>query len=236
MAGKTEKSNHLDERQLGALRRCLSGDRFGTYEQASGGDARLAAKLYSWNTAASAALFGPLHWLEVALRNAMHEQLADRFGADWYDQLDDRLSAGCLGRLSDARHRLRPQDAPATAGRLVAALPFGFWVSLLGRGGKLENGNRANYEMALWRPCLRRAFVSSEPMTRRHVHSELDDLRKLRNRIAHHEPIFRRDLASDYARILDALGWISPEVAAWVQQQSRVEEVLAADRTEFIRW
>ena len=236
MAGNTEKSNHLDGHQLRALRRCLSGDRFGTYEQASGGDGRLAAKLYSWNTAASAALFSPLHWLEVSLRNAMHEQLADRFGADWYDQLDDRLSVGCLGRLSEARHRLRTQGAPATSGRLAAALPFGFWVSLLGRGGKLANGHRANYEMALWRPCLRRAFVSSEALTRRHVHSELDDLRKLRNRIAHHEPIFRRDLASDYARILDALGWISPEVAAWVQHQSRVEEVLAADRAKFIRW
>ena len=37
--------------------------------------------LYAWNTAVSAAFYGPLQGLEVALRNAMHRRLAERLGA-----------------------------------------------------------------------------------------------------------------------------------------------------------
>ncbi|WP_420612529.1 hypothetical protein [Candidatus Spongiisocius sp.] len=30
----------------------------------------------------------------------------------------------------------------------------------------------------------------------------------LRNRIAHHEPIYRRNLARDYRQLLEVVGWI----------------------------
>ena len=39
---------------------------------------------------------------------------------------------------------------------LVATLPFGFWVALLGAGGRIERaGPKADYEKTLWRPALR---------------------------------------------------------------------------------
>ena len=178
----------------------------------------------------------PLQVLEVALRNAVHTGLAGRFGADWHDQLDGTLAVGCLGRISEAKRKVQLQRATVTPGRVIASLPFGFWVSLLGPGGRRADGLGANYEMALWRPCLRRAFRHCESLSRKRAHAELDDLRNLRNRITHHEPIFRRDLAADYNRIPGVVGWISPDVADWVRQHSRFEDVLSADRTEFIVW
>ena len=113
----------------------------------------------------------------------------------------------------------------------MAALSFGFWVSLLGSGGRMDpDGRRANYEMTLWRPALRRAFPHRTPLTRKQAHRPLNALRKLRNRIAHHEPIFARPLLEDHQRILEVTGWISPGVQAWVKHHSRVPIVLDANQ------
>lgn len=49
----------------------------------------------------------------------------------------------------------------------------------------------------------------------------------LRNRIAHHEPIFRRNLAHDHVDMLTLVGWISEEGRDWVQELSRVPAVIA---------
>jgi hypothetical protein len=50
---------------------------------------------------------------------------------------------------------------------------------------------------------------------------------RLRNRIAHHEPVYGRDLAADHARLLRILAIVSTEYADWVRQHDRVPDVLA---------
>ena len=54
----------------------LSHELLHPYLDAVGGDRESALRLYLWNTAASAAFYGPLQGLEVALRNALHRKLA----------------------------------------------------------------------------------------------------------------------------------------------------------------
>ncbi|WP_157361974.1 hypothetical protein [Haloechinothrix halophila] len=51
-------------------------------------------------------------------------------------------------------------------------------------------------------------------------------LRKLRNRIAHHEPIHARDLAADFTRLLDSAGRVAADLAAHIDLTSRVPAVL----------
>lgn len=235
MTGEDEEFKGNGQR-IQNLRKYLSEERFGPYLEASHGNASLALRLYAWNVAASAAMYGPLQVLEVTLRNAIHLRLAERFGGDWYDRLDGVLATGCLDRIADAKRSVQFQKTAVSSGRVVASLPLGFWVSLLGPGGRRTDGRRANYEMALWRPCLRSAFRHHESLSRKRAHAALDGLRKLRNRIAHHEPIFRRNLGADYRRILTVIGWMSPDAAQWAQRHSRMDDVLSTDRTEFIAW
>ena len=118
----------------------------------------------------------------------------------------------------------------ATHPRVVATLPFGFWIALLGAGGRIERaGPEADYEKTLWRPALRGAFPHHRaPLTRRQAHEPLDALRALRNRIAHHAPVFARPLREDHDRILEVTGWISPDVRAWIERHSRVPTLLDA--------
>lgn len=216
------------EEILGELEASLSPERLGTYLATTKGDRAQAARLYTWNTAVSAAFYGSLQGLEVALRNAMHVQLAAQYGLAWYDNRPAGLDRDGLERIARAKARVRGYTYAVEAPCVGASLSFGFWVSLLGPGGRIgDSGRKADYERTLWRPALRRAFPHRNPLTRKQVHSPLSSLRTLRNRIAHHEPIFARNLTRDYQWILDVTSWISPGTRVWIEHHSRVTGLLA---------
>lgn len=100
---------------------------------------------------------------------------------------------------------------------MVAVLNWGFWTGLLAK----------RYEQ-LWRSHFRKVFRSEGPLTRAQIFQPLDDLRRLRNRIAQHEPILNRNIAADYASIIELVSYISPDSADWVDAQSQVAAVIAA--------
>lgn len=220
----------FDDEVLDALESSLSPERIRTYANITAGDRELALRLYTWNTAISAAFYGPLQGLEIALRNAMHRQLSMKYGEDWYDNSACGLDAGTLRRIEKAKSNLSRGHYAIDPPHVVAELPFGFWVSLLGRGGWAaapETGKK-NYEMTLWRPALYRAFPFSR-RSRSKTHHPLDYLRTFRNRIAHHEPIFNRHLEQDYDSILEVTGWLCPKTASWIAHHSRVKDLLVRD-------
>ena len=221
------------EELLDDLEASFSPERLDTYLAVAQGDRERALKLYTRNTELSAAFYGPLQGLEVALRNALHRELTRLYGAAWYDNLAAGLDRGALERIADAKRKIAPGGGTVTPSKMVARLSFGFWVSLLGSGGRLDAaGRRANYEMTLWRPALRRAFPYRTPLTRIQAYQPLNALRKLRNRIAHHEPIFARPLLEDHERIVEVTGWISPGARMWIDRHSRVPLLLAASDDE----
>ena len=223
------KSFPYEEDILDDLETSFSPERMSTYLSAVQGDRVKALHLYAWNTSMSAAFYGPLQGLEVSLRNAIHRQLAGCYGADWYDNPAAGLDAGCLDRIDKAKTEVARAGHKAGPPRVVAALSFGFWISLLGSGGRIDQaGRRADYERTLWRPALRGSFPHRTTLTRKQARRPLDYLRTLRNRIAHHEPIFARHLSEDHQRILDVTGWISPGVRAWIEAHSRVSTLLDA--------
>jgi hypothetical protein len=54
----------------------------------------------------------------------------------------------------------------------------------------------------------------------------LESIRKLRNRIAHHDSLLNIDLKEKHSEILEVTGWIDPDAAEWVSGESKVIEVL----------
>lgn len=220
---------HVRREEMESLKRCLSADRMTKYLRASQGSLSNALALYNWNTAVSAAFYGPLQWLEVALRNSIDNRLVEEYGDAWYFHRDARLDFFCRRQITEASDRLESRNQAITRSNLVAALSFGFWVTLLGRGGILSaKGAKANFEMTLWRPALHKAFPNRPGLARKQAYHPLHYLRNFRNRIAHHEAIFERDLRRDYDEIIRVAGWISPQVREWIEEHSRVLELLAA--------
>ncbi len=66
-----------------ALRSALSMDRFATYLRLARGREVRALQPYARNAALASAMHGPLHMLEVTLRNAAYDSLSETLGADW---------------------------------------------------------------------------------------------------------------------------------------------------------
>ncbi|KOW00072.1 hypothetical protein ADK65_16470 [Streptomyces sp. NRRL B-1140] len=196
-----------------------------SYLTAADGDTAVAMRLYWWNVAASAALYGPLHCLEVTIRNALHDELT-RFHRrpDWWSCAP--LSRNGLRLVDEAREKCeRNAVAQASVDGIVAELSFGFWISLV-------SGARG-YDRGFWVPATHKAFPHYRGR-RADLHDALISLVRFRNRIMHHEPIFHRHLAADHAKIYRVLGYLSPELATEAQVMDRFPAVLAG-RAEVLR-
>lgn len=203
----------MSESELAEFSRVLSPGRVSGYRWAVGGDARTAIQLHAWNTKISGAFYGPLQTVELALRNIVHQHLSLSHGSKWL-QSRQVLNRNELIRVEEARAHLTRKRRRPTPDRLVAELNFGFWVALFAK----------RYD-ALWHTDLHRGFTPTP--TRRALRRELEELRNLRNRIAHHESIHHLPLAERHDGILWVLGMISPVAADWVDQHSRVPGILA---------
>ena len=201
------------------LKKSLSPQRLEKYLAASAGDLRTALDLYERNTRLSEAFYTPLQSMEICLRNKLHDELVARYGPDWF-------RAGMAPLYPDAVEAIRKIVAgldqarrPSGPGPIVAELSFGFWVGLLG----------PRYDATVWRQALYRAFEEDgRRLKRDRVHGRFNALRRLRNRIAHHEPIFHYDLPNAHAEIIAAISWMCPSTAAWTTRHSRFPGVFAA--------
>jgi hypothetical protein len=220
----------MDPASLTGLRGLIGNARFATYLSAYQGREDLALRLYSWNAALSSALWGPLGVVEVGVRNAIHAKLVDRASrSDWWhdqrlwDQLLDRQRDEVTGAINTITRRV----AEPTADDVVAASNFGLWVGLLSAG--IPRDPIHSYEIVLWQPRLRLAFPHYAG-GRKQLHGELDAVRKLRNRVAHHEPIFRSNLAFAIDSIAKVAGYISPDAETYIRASERVTGIIAAKR------
>jgi len=186
----------------------LSTERFSTYLAWAGGDDVLATRLYSFNISLSSALYGPLHMLEITLRNVADRAMTTAFGVDWMDD-PAALVTNYQQRCSvDAYNNLMREGKAATHAQMVAELNFGFWSSLFGR---TPNNH-------LWR--VLRPIFHAKGLQRSGIAAQLKDFRLLRNRVAHYEPIIALPLAQRYADITTLTGWLSPSAAAWINHTS----------------
>jgi hypothetical protein len=223
----TVKPDLADGAYRKAIIETISPPRFGEYLRSSGGDEMAALRLYLYNASVSAEFFRYLQLLEVGLRNALNRELASRYGLLWYERHDINLSPQTLLLVEKAARVLRDQRKPASPGRIVAELSFGFWVKLLGPGWK----NR--YEHSLWIPALHKAFAGARAdsalpsFTRKDIFQPIEALLLFRNRIAHHEPIYRRHLSQDLNSIVRIATWIDPSLGATIAAGSRCSAALA---------
>lgn len=221
----TESAASLPAAVVTALRTAIGPERLSGYESAVGGDPLRALDLYRWNSTVSGAVFEDLSLLEVALRNACHRQLQAWNHAQgnlypWYHH--PVLAPRHMQDVGVARNRVAQGKKTETEGRVVAELMLGFWRLL----------HSKEYEVSLWRPCLRHAYPAATGR-RQDVYDRLDHLNTLRNRVAHHEPVhgptigrLSMDLAGLHDELLEVLGWLDPQVRAWAAANSRVPAML----------
>ena len=198
----------------------LSTARVSTYLRATGGDLEAAVTLYRWNAAVSAALWESIGHTEVVLRNALHGALRARHTAkdrprQWYDDPARELDQHARDDIATAIRRTRAGVNPP-AGKVVAELSFGFWRYLLAK----------RYTATLW-PGLRPAFPFLGGSDRRLLEEPVASVHRLRNRVAHHEPVLAENLTTAHEDILTIVGAVDPALRTWVAGDSRVLTLVA---------
>lgn len=193
-----------------ALQGTISAPRLARYLAQVDGDLDAAITLYERNTRLAESLYTPLQSVEICLRNTLDQQMRRVYGATW---LTD--PAGILhGKAVNWVLQVKAHGPEAKPDNLVAEMKFAFWVSLLGPA----------YDSTLWRRALHRGFSGVAVKRRSVVHSRFNAIRRLRNRVAHHEPIL--DKAEQlHSEIIEAIGWMSAETMEWTSHQSRFERV-----------
>jgi hypothetical protein len=201
-----------------SLERALSVPRLGRYFADSNGDLDAALSLYERNARISEAFYSPLQSLEVCLRNHLSAELTAAFGATWYRNSGPPLSQDAIAKIDKAILDLTRAGRAPTPGAVIAELNFGFWVMIVSR----------KYDANLWRSNFSGVFrEDGKRMARQRVHTRMDEIRRFRNRVFHHEPIYHQDPAKLHDDIIEAIRWICTDSADWALHHSRVPHVLA---------
>ena len=168
----------------------ISAERMKRYVNACGGDKRKGMTLYRYNLSLSSEMLKIISCFEVALRNKIDRVLHPVFGNDW-------LRDSCLpGGVFDNPRTLNTQkivgkayaglmnNGKYTPSKLMAEMEFGIWKYMY-----------SGPQYAATHQMLLSVFPNKPKSTRmlnidnRFVFNELDSINRIRNRIAHHEPV-----------------------------------------------
>jgi hypothetical protein len=226
MAGKRQPA--VPHPLYASFRTAVSAARLKKYGPFAGEDELDALARYAWNLALSEALYPPISLLEIAVRNRVNVVLAKKFQVtkisqcrdvlSWLDAnpsvLDEREQQWVFDakkKLWQENVRRRSHDLELTPGRLVAALSFGFWTALF--DSRYDENGSAPHQ--LW-PSLAAEMFPGMPRTlrtRSDMSRYLNQIRDLRNRISHHEPIWGTGpdgltLRQRYDDLMRFLRWI----------------------------
>ena len=210
----------------------LGPDRLASYLDDSDNDLERALDLYAWNAQIAAAFLEDLGRLEVVLRNRFDEALTELVksaghSSHWFDHSElfsGRGSKHTLKAITKAKRRsTKGGKQPISQSNVIVELGFGFWRFLC----------TAHYHTSMWVPALAALFPNHlEPgnaaQIRADVESAMERLLFLRNRVAHHEPLHRRDLVNDAAVLLELVQWMCADTHAWMTGLSRIPAVLAS--------
>lgn len=115
------------------------------------------------------------------------------------------------GKVYNPRRNLQvvASHEPST-GEVIAELKVMSWQSM----------STARHDGRVWGPQITTLFpsaIASAKPLRGRVYDDLDAIRQFRNRIAHDEPIFTRDLSNDPARMLELVHLRSAATSTWLR-------------------
>lgn len=236
-AHNTTHGQGLSQLEDKVIREAITPARLTAFDTAAAaaqvGDSE-ALRLYEWNAELSSALLLPLHLFEVVLRNTIHEALTLTYQERW--PWDGRFINSVPRRHGPGRNVYDPRSDiqrnahnHSTTGKVIPEMKFVFWEHML----------TSRYDRAIWDSMLPLVFPaipcpSGTSTAVRHLATDVGTVRKIRNRVAHHEPIFSRNVLQVIDAIERVASYRDSDVGQWVTQLHRVRTVLAQKPSWFI--
>lgn len=205
------------------LEKHFSPPRLGRYQAARGGNTTKAAADYASNVRLAEAMVPMLNVLEIALRNGIHARLSKRYDrADWWGAwVGDPGFNWQNKEIANAKAKLIRRHELQTPDKVLAELTFGFWSSLF----------NVQFQSVLWKD-LRLVFAHCpKPQRQRHtISAALNQIRDLRNRVFHHEPLLWLTpcLLDQHATGATVINWLDPQLGQWLGNHDRLPTTWAA--------
>ena len=196
----------------------MSSERMTRYVNACGGDTRKGMKLYRMNLHLSEEMFTIVSCYEVALRNAIDKIMVASNGTDW---LRDAIQPGGIFDKPKFRNTTRmmkkayaelAKSGKYSNSKMLSAMEFGVWKYMYSGPHYLAIGRQ-----------LLNAFPDKPKSSHeiqynnQFIFNELDAVNRLRNRIAHNEPvcflhnldlISTTHLLSIYDKVMTLFSWM----------------------------
>lgn len=165
------------------FKKYLSEARIKTFEKL---DSERPIELYFRNVALCESFYPSIHFLEIILRNRISKAVTKVTGSDWVElEQSDFFDGIELENLHNARNSLAKIQKDLSSDNMIAELNFGFWLSLFHK----------RYEAKIWQKkgTLQTVFSNhintGLALNIKKIRADLENIRKLRNRIFHHEPV-----------------------------------------------
>ncbi len=208
--------------KVAIIERIISKERLEPYLKHHNFDLNKVLSHYKCNILISEAFYPLLAILEVGLRNSIDYQLTKRFNdKHWYENIEfvEIASRFQIDLISEARSNILSEKKEITAGRIISELSFGFWTSLFD----------TKFEMTLWKN-LRLTFPNCPKRIRQRktMSSKFNGIRRLRNRIFHHEAItWNLDVLHAYKlEIVEGIEWLDKDLLEWMTELNHIDETI----------
>lgn len=210
----------------------LSIDRLKSYEILcpGKGDADIIGA-YHWNLLICQTLYPFIHSVEIGLRNAIHHAATKKFETEfWFDTVVTDGKSKAI--LQDTKNDLSRRFKHVSASDIVAALTFGFWTTLLKQKTYTDQFNPHR----LWPDLIPYVFpnYSRGHDDRKNISKRFEEIKLIRNRLFHQEPIWKfknaetseeciAELRRKFNDIFKAIGWISKYKRNYLREFGFVE-------------
>lgn len=177
----------------------------------------------------------PFHIYEVTLRNCVAQALEMRYGQDWpcNGAFENSLKRKLRRKLITQR-RYHYTPGSGNIGKLLTELPLSFYESFFTSAQILRVWIHNGAFDVVFAHAPKAPAGSDDAAKAAHInactskiHSACKKIRGVRNRVAHHEPIFNKtEVSAIIPGVMELLSWRSPTARAWFAERESASSVL----------
>jgi hypothetical protein len=212
-----------------ALVSFFSESRLSTYLSLCNGNKIVASKLYKWNIESSGDIFESISIVESALRNVIDRQLRiynkSQNGTEFWLLYPCRLirQTGIMGRVKKSQDNMDSDTKQPiehlSHDNILSQLTFGTWLLFMPSSNKIRQ--------ELWEIAIGEAFDITCEEDRAKLVDSVQEIKRIRNRIAHIEPVLKsKEIRNLYNEIRFICESIDPKLGQWYISVQKITTTL----------
>jgi len=189
-----------------------------------GNNLKQAVQIYQCNIQLSEALYSSLHTFEITFRNRVNQALVNNYGLSWYQSefFTDKDKDDIQDSIKNKKILKKDKEKFILLNEIldITNLNLGFWISLL---------NKKEYQQLIFNKCVKEIFPFAESKDRNFttINNKLKDIRRLRNRVYNHEPIWspKYKAKDKHETICLMIRWMCSETSIWLQSYDNFPKI-----------